>query len=95
MDHGRAVKIRNALVYLCDNYFGSLNGGFGKVCRNVIAAIAVLVRKRAVYTCHINRNFPAAEQARNFTEETRYQAAVSVSHVFALVCTEEHGVHYE
>ena len=93
MNHSRAVKVRNALVHLGDHNFGGLDGRLGQVSGDIIAAIAVLVRKRAVDARHINRNLVAADQGRKLTKEARDKAAVPLRDILPLVGAQEKAVH--
>ena len=95
MNHSRAVKVRNALVHLGDHNFGGLDGRLGQVSGDVVAAIAVLIRKRAVDARHINRNLVAADQGRELTKEARDKAAVPLRDILPLVGAQKQAVHKE
>ena len=95
MDHCRTVKVWYALVDLRNDNLRGFHCRQSQVCGNTVAAISVFIRQRAVYTCHVNRNLSPAEQARNFSEEARDKAAVAVSDIFALVCTQENAIYNE
>ena len=95
MDHRGTVKIRNALVHLGDHYFRRLDGRLGEIGGDVVAAIAVLVRERAVDARHIYRNLTATDKRRNLSKKTRNEAAVALRDIFPLIGTKEHTVHEE
>ena len=95
VDHRRAIEVRDALVHLGDHNFRRLNGRLGEVGGDVVAAIAVLVRKRAVDARHIDRNLAAADQRRKLPEEARDETAVPLGDILPLVGTQEKTVHEE
>ena len=95
VDHRRAVEIRNALVDLGDHHTSRLDCRLGKVSGNIVAAIAVLVRKRAVYAGNVDRDLSPADKLRKIAQEARDQAPIALGHILALVPAQEQAVHDE
>ncbi len=95
MDHRGTVKVRNTLVHLSDHDLGGFDGRLGEVGGDVVAAIAVLVRKRAVDARHIDRNLTAADQRWNLSKEARDETSIALRDIFPLIRTKEHTVHEE
>ena len=95
VDKRIAVRERHLLVHLCDDNLGTFHSTHCKVGRNTIAAVSVLVRKRHVEQCHVERQITLAEERRHFAEEARYDLSFAAVYSLAHAVGNEEALRYE